>query len=388
MTTKWRSLRCSLFHSYWPYAWVPLVLIFLCFDFKYQESLTQHRVDNVASFTLAPDLVKASEYVLQDVFFDPISRFSSRDTIVIIGNSVAAGSGSLDKQYFNSRLAETHNVINAAIDGEQLLPSSVLALRGIDAEFQSGNHGRVDVFVLYPPSRLYTGDWFKVTESIVQTACFDPTLRDYLGARCTGVKEPQWKESLENRLLAIIYGNMRCILSSSTVINWLSYANVTCSKLFERQRTSPSSLKALREQPFYAPNGTFETYSSDFFQLNLNTLGSETEIEKTVNSLVENMIPITQYLKEKNITSRVHFILTTELQAGLDHFEKRRSGMYRDIRGKLLRQIKSKAPHWNIIDLPAFGVDQYSDLTHYNEAGLHRLSHTIQLSLSSPPVQQ
>lgn len=393
------------FHWAWPFLLWLLVILFALFDFKYNERLKEFRINNVTSFITPTDLAEPTSELVTEEFIKPIQSFEKPDTLVLLGNSTIAGTGTLDRGFLNRQLSENSNVINAGLGGQDLRASTGLAILGLDEAIKSKAVNHVDIVAAYTSYRLYVvGDYWDYARSIGSLCRKADLTHDVEGCTSLPTYEslPEFRANTERWLL----GSMRCMISSKIFSRWLEAGQPWCAQLYSLTEDNPEFVSRHRRRMEGVHNDsainiammTDETKRSNFFddwkfQQSAKNTPFSNEVMFVTNAdwrkdavlkTAAKISVIETFLKKNRIPYGVHFFLISdppnELQENLDRgrMESLAKG-----RSEFVAGLKSAKPNWHVYDLLPFAVSDYYDVGHLIESGQAKLATLIKESVQN-----
>lgn len=349
----------------------------LVFDFDARNRIAHYNPPNIAHYDLRYDVFPPTTRLFRAAFLDPIGKFADRDTVVLIGNSVIAGAGAKDKQFFNSSLSKTFNVINAGLGGEYLGASSALAVLGIDTSFKKHPTGFHHIFVAYPPSRMYDGGYWATGHALTSLAK-ERNLPDYILPYSISPKEGIKQSLLE--IKGAIAENMRCIVDRNVVIRSIIDREFYCEQPFNTENRNPVFLKQ------YA--GRTDALSWQEHKALSEAMGDNTFIDSEprrnakAGAIVEQLELLERFLAQKEIPHKIHILLLRDAPDAIDTLPSKRKDNYSLGRLAFTKLLAEKRPHWSILEAPPMEFGDFFDMGHMRESGQSRIVDLIKATIA------
>jgi hypothetical protein len=365
-------LRASHRHYIFILATLAIASLGIVFDFDGAKRIAHYNPPNIAHYDLRYDVFPPSSRLFKVAFLDPIGKFADRDTVVLIGNSVIAGAGAKDKQFLNSSLSNTFNVINAGLGGELLGASSALAVLGMDANFRKHPTVVHHVFVAYPPSRIYEGGYW-VTGHALTSLAKERNLSGYVHPYSM-----RWKKRVKQPVLGIKGGlaeNLRCILDGSTVIRSIINRDFYCEKPFNTENASPGFLEKYanrNRRPFRQEQKIVASAMSDS-----TFIDNASRRNVKANAILAQLAPLERFLVQKGIPHKIHFLLLRDAPDAIDTLPRARQEAYDSGRTAFREFLAKRKPHWDVMDVPPMESGDFFDIGHMRESGQAKLSDLI-----------
>lgn len=359
----------------------------LVFDFDAGKRITAYNPPNIAHYDLRYDVFSPSSRLFKVAFLDPIESFENRDTVVLIGNSVIAGAGAKDKQFFNSSLSNTFNVINAGLGGELLGASSALAVLGIDANFKKHPSRFHHIFVAYPPSRMYDGGYW-VTGHALTSLAKERKLSGYVRPYPASVKESiESIESIKQTLLEIkgvVAENLRCIVDGNAVIRSIINREFFCEKPFNTENNNPVLLKqhagrmvgpSLQEQKLVSGVMADNTF-----------IDIESRRNATAGAIADQLGLLESFLLQKGIPHKIYFLLLSDSPDSIDYLPDDRHDGYYFGKMAFKKLLAEKMPKWEVLEAPPMEFGDFFDMGHMRESGQSKLANLIKEAIARDQV--
>lgn len=344
----------------------------LVFDFDARKRIVDYNPPNIAHYDLRYDVFPPSSRLFKVAFLDAIGKFADRDTVVLIGNSVIAGAGTKDKLFFNSSLSDAFNVINAGLGGEYLGASAALAVLGIDANLKKHPSVFHHVFVAYPPSRMYDGDYW-VTGHALTTLAKERKLSGYVRPYPISVKA-----SIKQTLLGIkgaIAENLRCIVDGNVVIRSIINREFACEKPFNTENNNPVFLKQHANrmiEPSFQQQQLVSGIMAD------NTfIDSESRRNAKANAIADQLGLLERFLVQNKIPHKIYFLLLRDAPDAIDALPGARQEAYDSGRMAFRRVLATRKPQWEVLDVPPMEFGDFFDMGHMRESGQAKLANLI-----------
>lgn len=345
----------------------------LVFDSDARKRIAAYNPPNIAHYDLRYDVFPPSSRLFKVAFLDPIESFENRDTVVLIGNSVIAGAGAKDKNFFNRSLSDTFNVINAGLNGEHLGASSALAVLGIDANFKIRPSGFHHIFVAYPPSRMYEGGYW-VTGHALTSLAKDRKISDYVYPYSTGAKEIG-KQTLLG-VKGFIAENLRCIVDGNSAVRSIINRDLYCEKPFNTENQSSGFLKHYAGRMAGIPSQQEKIDLSQFMN-SVTFIDSESPRNAMVSNIADRLGQLERFLAQNNIPHKIYFLLLTDSPDSIDTFPRSRQESYGLGRAAFRIELAKKKPRWEILDGPTMKFEDFFDAAHMRESGQAKLANLI-----------
>ncbi len=329
-----------------------------------KNKIDKYNPTNTTHYNLPYDSLPPSPYLFETAFLDSIKHFSPRDTVVLIGNSVIAGSGAKDKNFFNSRLGKDFNVINAGLNGEYLGASSALAVLGINASYKINPDGFYHIVVAYPPVRTYLAPSYWVTGLALSNLAIDNNLYDYVAPVSTSnpLQRALWFKSVLN-------SNMRCIDIKKSLTFIVDKFEFYCEKPFGTEQKSPIFLKTYNENVMATKLSESGHRSLSVFMENETFIHSESLRLDRINSLIKAMAPLENFLLKNKINFKIYFLLLRDAPTAIGTFTLKKHKEYISGKKDYLKNISELRPEWVVLELPEINNNFFFDEAHMREEG-------------------
>ncbi|GAB6041591.1 hypothetical protein [Endothiovibrio diazotrophicus] len=344
-----------------------LALLVALFDFDYAGRIDAYQVPRAAYFDTDRGVVPVSEGALRDTFLRGIERFEGGRRLVLIGNSVAAGAGAIDRGFLNARLAEGFDVINAALVGDYAGASASLAVVGIEAAERRRPAAGYDIVIVYPLARFYTGDQYWRSAAIHGLAEALKVERYVTPAKGAAAEGAAWWSRL-------LLGNMRCPINKSRLSAWIADGEPWCEGAPSREVRRP---QWLRRHAAGVRAGMEPGEMGQVFWKQLAHYARDGVIENNVKMLGVSMGRLEAYLQDRGIPHRFSFLLIGAAPVAMAALGAERRGRLRALEHELLARIAAEHPLWRVEALRDYPDDDYFDVHHLNERGLARLAERV-----------
>lgn len=349
--------------------------LLVLFDFDGQQKIESYNPAGIAHYNLPYDVFPPSSYLFKRVFLDSIEHFPDRDTLVFIGNSVMVGAGAKNTLHFNSVLKDDFNVINAALDGEELGASSALAVLAIEENFRRHPLAFQHIFVGYAASRMYVGA-YALTGSALTNLAKDRNLTSYIVPYAN--KTP--RDSIKQVIESIIAINMRCILSKNSVVNSFKNRSFYCVKPFDIEFKDPGFLKFYNRQKY--PDTNQERKDLAEFMKDHTTIDNKLRRDDKVNNIVAQLAPLESFLVKHGVHHKIHFLLLRDLPEGIETFSIQKRDGYDLGRKAFLEELAQKKPGWRILEAPLLENSDFFDVVHMRESGQTKVAALIKQAIT------
>lgn len=353
----------------------------LVFDFDGGNRIARYNAPNIAHYDLRYDAFPPTARLFKVAFLDSIEKFSDRDTVVLIGNSVIAGAGAKDKQFLNSSLSKTFNVINAGLGGEYLGASSALAVLGIDAIFKKHPSAFHHIFVAYPPSRMYVGGYWATGHALTSLAR-ERNLSGYIFPYSISVKG-----NIKQRILMIkstVAENMRCIVDGNVVTRSIVNREFYCEKPFNTENGNPVFLQQYADR-MNAPS-LRETMALSVAMRDNTFIDSESRRNDMAGTVVQQLEPLERFLGQNGIPHKIYFLLLRDAPDAIDTLPRERQEGYKLGRMAFVKALAGKRPQWEVLESPSMDFGDFFDMGHMREGGQTRTANLIKAAIGRDQV--
>jgi len=351
----------------------PLILLLLNFNPNRAKALKNLETPGTASYDIPNEVATPTERLVDMSFSDAIRRFDDKPLVVLLGNSTIQGVGTLDRRFFNIELAKGSNIINAGLQGESLPASTSLALSGLTLAYSTMRPPRVDVFVVYPTTRLYTwGDCGSFCGAAAEL-CQKYQLGAYLPAcaRFPHAMASWRREWLDMQNEALSYA--RCLMTQNEFFDSLKFGTWHCQNFFDpewqqagylHELHTHQGLKTLdRKALIPILKEAIATFTPRNARINLD------HARASINALE-------LFLKQRRVAYRINFIFISAPPQFNALLTTRERDYIRAGQRNFLFQLHHQSPQYRG-QTWSFGPDDFFDESHLNESGLRKLANNI-----------
>ncbi len=334
-------------------------------------------VQNSSFYSFSSQQVFPTLSMFLEYFIKPISTFKQKNTIVVIGNSLMIGSGSIEKNYITKKLSNNYNVINSALNGENIRASIDLAMVGLKEEMKF-RPNPVNIVYGYVFSRTYFDSNYSNHAKGLEN------LSTYFG-----LENFTLKSSFENRksiaflketLFNFYSFHSKCLIQSSFLIQMISSFNFFCAHpltLEERE------VGFLSQHQFYKTMKEKERMRSVFKDRDsLGFLFNEQSIESKINNFENSHSQFKKFRNAFKIRSIESFFLVDESPQLLALLNKNDQLKLIEQKNIFIERFKSRFPDINFYWVKDLPPHAYFDATHLNDYGQSILADFIKERLS------
>lgn len=342
-----------------------ICLGFIIFDFEGYDRVKQYNPYGIAHYLLPYDLLQPTPRLFKIIYINAIKKFSRRDTVVFIGNSVIAGSGAKDSTFFDKQVAKRFNVLNAGLGGEYFPASLALATIGIKAVAQKLPGRFFHIVIAYPATRLYlfsnaSGYW--VTGPALLSLAKEYNLDGYLfqGDGLHPMSEfTQLQDDVKN--YAVI--NMRCVVDKRVVMKMFQDFTPYCLQAISAERigidvptvfNAPSVVQSMRSEV-----GHFSKAPTR---------------EELLKFMSNKVAYLTRFLNKNHIRYKIYFLLLGDPPGAVMVLPKNVRQRYYKARYDFIKDIHSRMHGWVVKNIDSFTTSDFHDAVHMNEKGQEKLA--------------
>ncbi len=348
---------------------VVLVILYL----NYQNKVVSAINRGVASYNLSYNLVKPNYMLINELFTSQINKFDNRDIIVLIGNSLIAGAGTIDKNYLNKEISEHFNVINAGLGGEYLTSSVSLAIYGLDHAIRNNPNRFIHIFVVYNVERFYVHGDYWVFGNAIAKFCHDKDIEPYI-YNCKELRSQYNSDLLSQMISTLVVGGLSCAFSPDTFRVFVTNYTFRCENLFETIHKEGDFIKQHDNPLWYA--------SADLsYVLGMISWVFDEDQRKNTLAIFRNRIGnLTNYLDSRGMNNRyrVNVILLSENNHILNILLKsEEKNKYDRARQDFLSDMALVIPNSKVFFFNQVNPEDYLDVSHLKETGQSKLANFI-----------
>lgn len=338
-------------------------------DFKANYRLEQYNPKGVAHYYLDFDLLFPTPSLIKKAFIEPIKKFTRRDTVVFIGNSVIAGAGAEDKVFFSGQINKKNNVINAGLSGEYLPASLALATLGIKVAAEEQPDSFFHIFIAYPTTRLYlfsnaSGYW--VTGSALYALAKENNVDNYI-FKGVGLSPMSLTDQAKYGIRNYLVMNMRCVIDRRVVVGFLQNGEPNCLEAISTGANGHRIPHTIGDPA--AGMGFMKTEVSRFSE--------SANREETLAFLIEKSKNLTRFLEDNHLKYKVHFLLLGDPPAMVEMLPQDLRKRYLGARSDYINSLRSLEPGWEVESIDSLDTSDFSDTSHMNENGQSKLASKI-----------
>lgn len=344
-----------------------IATIVVMFDFNEAKKISNFSQKNIAHFSVDRKVIGFSPKIIERAFISKVQSFDDQNVIVLIGNSIAAGAGAVDRLYFSKQLAKDHNVINAGLHGDWAGASTALATLGIAASHSTNQKSEYKIVIIYPITRFYYNNSYWMSEGIKLLAK-QMGLED---AVSKNGRNMSMEEAAQQDQKNFLYANMRCSINDVVVRDWINNRQVWCLKALATTMSNPKFIK--NTERYYSLRSTPDEIRKDF---KLITSGIHAKKDNS-GSLLPAISLLESYLNDNNIKHQIYFLLTGYPSSAFNTLTQDERATLVNAENALLKEIQTRKPHWTTKSIKLANEEFYYDAFHLNALGQKKTAEII-----------
>jgi hypothetical protein len=343
------------------------VVAVLLYNPSWKEKELQFFSRPYAAFSFNSETLNFSKNLADEIFLSKVQcPEPDRTTLVLVGNSVAAGTGSVFKENLNRKLAKVYYLINASVNAYGFDVSISLAYLAIRKLAEQKCQSPIHLSIVYPITRTYVlGGLGTLANGLGLLNDHSEFFNEVTNNSVPSDFE-EFKSNFRNQFIRL----SKCLISSNVTQDWIRAGGLDCRHPFDDEESSPLWLK----QYYVGRRDGGDNV------MNLVSWVLDDETRDQIIGIVRNRIELLKVQTQKlGLRVSYSYIISPESQGTYLNIKSLVGNAYDESVNLFGEKMNSTLATLRMTP----GSDEfYYDDSHLNEKGIDRLVVAINLALS------